>query len=158
MPRSSNALQRDRNRSRRANLAHEIDGADVDAQLERRRGDHGLELSGLELLFGGQAQLARQAAVMREHRVFAEPLGEIVRHALGQPPRVDEDERRPMFVDERADAVVDFLPHLVRRDRPKLVLRHFDCQIHGAPMAVVDDGDLRLLVGREEPRDDLQSA
>ena len=97
--RSADALQRDGDRSRRSDLADEIDGADVDAQLERRGGDDRLELSGFELLFGRQPQLARQAAVMREHRVFAEPLGQMVRHALGQPPRVDEDERRFVFAE-----------------------------------------------------------
>ena len=56
-------------------------------------------------------------------------------------------------LDERGEAVVDLLPHLVRRDRPELVLRHLDREIHRAAMAVVDDGDLRLLVGREEARD-----
>ena len=44
-----------------------------------------------------EPQLARQAAVMREHRVLAEPLAEMMRDALGEPPRVDEDERRPML-------------------------------------------------------------
>ena len=155
MSRPADALQRDGDRSRRADLADEIDGADVDAELERRRGDDRLELSGFELLFSRQPQLARQAAVMREHRVFAEPLGEIVGHALGQPPRVDEDERRLVLVNQRGDAVVNFPPHLVRRDRPELVLRHFDGQIHRAAMAVVDDRDLRVLVGRKEARDGL---
>ena len=52
MPGSADPLQCDRDRSRRADLADEIDRADVDAELERRRGDDGLELAGLELLFG----------------------------------------------------------------------------------------------------------
>ena len=99
MARSADALQRDGDRSRRADLADEIDGADVDAELERGRGDDRLELSGLQLLFGGQPQLARQAAVMREHRVFAEPLGQMMRDALGQPPRVDEHQRRPVLAE-----------------------------------------------------------
>ena len=98
-----------------------------------------LQLAALQPLFRRQPQLARQAAVMREHRVFAQPLGQMVRDALGQPPRVDEHQRRAVLVDQRGDAVVDLLPHLVRRDRPELVLRHFDRQIHRAAMPVVDD-------------------
>ena len=86
-----------------------------------------------------EPQLARQAAVMREHRVFAQPLAEMMGHALGQPPRVDEHERRPVLLNQRGDAVVDLLPHLVRRDRPQLVVRHLDREIHRAAMAVVDD-------------------
>ena len=34
---------------------------------------------------------------MREHRVFAQPLGQMVGDALGQPPRVDEHQRRPVL-------------------------------------------------------------
>ena len=92
--RAADALQRDRDRSRRSDLADEIDRADVDAELERRRGDDRLELAGLQPLFGGQPQLARQAAVMRQHGVFAEPLAKVMRDPLGQPARVDEHERR----------------------------------------------------------------
>ncbi len=49
--RSPDALQRNSDRSRRADLADEIDRADVDAELERCRRDDGLELSGFQLLF-----------------------------------------------------------------------------------------------------------
>ena len=44
--RPTDPLQRNGDRSRRADLAHEIDGPDIDAELERRRGDNGLQLSG----------------------------------------------------------------------------------------------------------------
>ena len=155
MSRPADALQRNGDRSWRSDLADEIHGADVDAELERRGGDNRLQLSGFELLFGGQPQLAGQAAVMGEHRVFAKPLGQMMGDALGQPPRVHEDEGRPVFLNQRGDAVVDLLPHLVRRDRPELVLRHLNREIHRAAMTVVDDVDLRVLVGREEARDDL---
>ena len=33
---------------------------------------------------GFQAQRAREAAVVRQHGVFAQPLGQMVRHAFGQ--------------------------------------------------------------------------
>ena len=52
MSRPADALQRDGDRSRRADLADEIDGADVDAELERRGGDDRLQLAGFEPLFG----------------------------------------------------------------------------------------------------------
>ena len=144
---AADALQRDRDRPRRADLADQIDRADVDAELERCRRHHRLQLAALQPLFGVEPQLARQAAVMRQHRVFAQPLGQMVRDALGQPPRVDEHQRRPVLGDQLGDAVVDLLPHLVRRDRPKLVLRNFDRQIHRAPMPVIDDRDAGVAVG-----------
>ncbi len=35
--------------------------------------------------------------MMRRHLVFAEALAQMQRHALRQPPRVDEDQRRAML-------------------------------------------------------------
>ena len=39
---------------------------------------------------------ARKAAVMRQHGVFAQPFGQCMRDAFGQPPGVDEDQRGAM--------------------------------------------------------------
>ena len=90
---AADALQRDRDRSRRADLADQIDRADVDAELERGGGHDRLQLAALQPLLGVEPELARQAAMMREHGVFAEPLAEMMGDPLGQPPRVDEHER-----------------------------------------------------------------
>ena len=146
---SADALKRDGNRPRRPNLTHKIDGADVDAELERRGGDDRLQLSRLEPLFRRQPELARQAAVMREHRIFAKPLTQVVRHAFGEAPGVDEDQRSPVFPYQCRDALVDFLPHLVRRDRPQLVAGDLDRQVHRAAMSMVDDVDGRIRIGRQ---------
>ena len=91
--RAADALQERGDRPRRADLADQVDVADVDAHLERRGGDDRLELARLEPLLGVEADLARQAAVMAGDRVFAEQLGQAMGHPLGQPPRVDEDQR-----------------------------------------------------------------
>src|SRR6185436_3572031 len=48
--RAADALQEGRDRARRADLDREVDVAHVDAELERRRGDDRLQVSGLELL------------------------------------------------------------------------------------------------------------
>ena len=45
MARSADALQECRDRARRADLDHQIDVADIDAQLQRRRGDQALAMS-----------------------------------------------------------------------------------------------------------------
>jgi hypothetical protein len=155
MARAADALQRHCDRSRRTDLADEIDSADIDAKLERRRRDDGLQFAGFELFFGRQSQLARQAAVMRNHRILTEQLAEMMGNALGKPSRIDEHERRPVLVNKRGYAVVNLLPHFVRCDRTKLVLRNFHGQIHRTTMAVIDYGDCGVLVGREEPRDNF---
>ena len=54
---------------------------------------------------------------MRGHMLVAEALGQLPRDALGHPPRVDEDERRAMRLDQFGEPVVDLLPDLVRHHR-----------------------------------------
>ena len=97
MARASRALQERRDRARRAELADEVDVADVDAELERRGRDQDLELAVLQPLLGLEPQLLRHAAVMRHHVIGAEQLGQVARRALGHPARVDEDERRAVL-------------------------------------------------------------
>ena len=112
--RPADALQQRRDAVRRSDLADQIDVADVDAELERRRRDQRLQLAALQPRLGVEPLLLRQAAVMRRDRVLAEPLAQMPRHALGQPPRVDEHERRPVLADEGGEPVVVLLPDLVR--------------------------------------------
>ena len=56
--RAPHPLQKRRNRARRAELADEIDVADVDPELERCGGDQHLELTALQPLLGVEAHLA----------------------------------------------------------------------------------------------------
>ena len=97
------ALQRHGDDPRRADVADQVHGADVDAQLERRRRHHGLERPGLEPLLGDEPPSAREAAVVGGHRRLAEPLGEGVAGALDEPPGVREDEGGAVLADELTD-------------------------------------------------------
>ena len=97
---AADALQEGRDRARRADLADEIDVADVDAEFERGGRHERLQFAALEPLLGGEPQLLRQAAVMRGDGLFAEAIAEIARDALGHAPRVDEHQRRAMRRDE----------------------------------------------------------
>ena len=74
---AADALQEGRDRARRAELADEIDLADVDAELQRGGGDQRPQLAALEPLLGGEPLLLGQAAVVGGDRVLAEPLGEM---------------------------------------------------------------------------------
>src|SRR4029077_11927283 len=62
--RTADPLQKGRDRARRTDLAHEVDIADIDAELERRGGDERLQLAGFQALFGVEAALLGKAAVM----------------------------------------------------------------------------------------------
>ena len=66
---AADALQRHGDRSRRADLADQIDRSDIDAQFERCRRDHRAQLAVLQPLLGLETQSARQASMMRQHCV-----------------------------------------------------------------------------------------
>src|SRR3954462_12534831 len=48
--------------------------------------------------------------------VFAKPLGQVERNALGQLSSIDKDERGAVLQDKFSNAVVDLVPHLMRSD------------------------------------------
>ncbi len=61
---SANPLQESRDGARRAELAHQVDVANVDAELQRRRGHDSLQMSVLQALLGELPARMREAAVM----------------------------------------------------------------------------------------------
>ena len=74
-------------------MTHEIDHADVDAQLERGRGHQDAQLAGLQTVFGVETDLPRETAVMGRDGVGAQPIGQVMRDAFREPARVDEHQR-----------------------------------------------------------------
>ncbi len=136
---SADALQQRRDAMRRADLADQVDVADVDAELERRGRDQRLERAGLEPVLRVEPRLLREAAVVRRDRVLAEPLAQVPRHALRQPSRVDEDERRLVRADQLGQPVVVLLPDLVRHHGAERRARDLDREVEPAAVAFVDD-------------------
>ncbi len=110
--RASHPLQERGDATRRADLNHQVDRADVDPQLQRRRRHQRPHAPLFQAGLGVQPQLAGEAAVVRRHLVLAQPLAQIARRPLGQAPRVHEDQRGPMLADQLGDPVVDLLPNL----------------------------------------------
>ena len=122
-----------------ADLADEVDGADIDSQLERRRSDERAELPVLETTLSVEAGFLRQASMMSRHRVHAEPPFEVPGNPLGQSPRVDKDKRRAVLLDKGGQPVVDLLPDLKRHHRLKRRAGHFDRQVESPEVSLVDD-------------------
>ena len=60
MARTADPLRRGRDGGWRVDENDFVDGADVDAEFERRRGDDGLQLSCLHAFFDGLADFLRQ--------------------------------------------------------------------------------------------------
>ena len=79
--------------ARRADLAHQLDRADVDAELERGGGHQGPQLAGPQARLDPVAAVLGQAAVVGGDHVVAEALAELMGEPLGQPPGVDEHQR-----------------------------------------------------------------
>ncbi len=151
--RASRALQERRDRARRSELAHEVDVADVDAELERGGGDEDLELAVLQPLLGLQPQLLRHAAVMRHHAIGAQELGQVPRRALRHPARVDENERRAMALRERRELRIDLFPDLVRHHRFERRGGDGEREIARPDVTGVDDRALaRLRLRARNPR------
>ncbi len=136
---AAGALQERGDRARRAELAHEVDVADVQPQLQRRRGHQHLQLAALEPLLGIQPELAREAAVVGGDGLLAEQVAQVARGALGHAARVDEDQRGAVLRDQLHDALVDLLPLVVGHDRGQRRRRHLQRQVALLGIADVDD-------------------
>lgn len=143
---TAGALQERGDRARRAELADQVDLADVDAQLQRGGGHQHLELAALQSLLGVQSQLLRQAAVVRRHVFLAQSLGQVPSGALGHPPGVDEDQGGAVRAHQLGEAVVDQLPGVVGHHRVERDGRNFDGEVAGAGVACVYDGDIASCV------------
>ena len=81
---------------RRADLAHELDGPDVDAKLQRRRRHQRPQLAGAQAVLDALAALPGERSVVRRDLVLAEPLTELVGDPLRERPGVDEYQRCPV--------------------------------------------------------------
>ena len=108
------ALQRDRDRARRADLAHQVHRADVDAQFERRRRHHRAQFAGFQPLLrppaAARAKGCRDAAAPRPRpaaRPDDAPRARTSRRVLTKTSVVRFSRI------SSASAVVDLVPHLV---------------------------------------------
>ena len=70
----------------RLDLQDEVDGAHVDAELERAGGDEAGQLAGLEQLLDLGALLARERAVVRARDLAIGRRGLVARGAVGATP------------------------------------------------------------------------
>ena len=105
VPGAPDPLQSPRDRLRRLDLDHEVDGTHVDAEFERRRRDQARDPACLQVLLDLRPLLASKRAVVRardleclssSRRQLVEPQ----REPLGQPAVVDEDDRGTMGANE----------------------------------------------------------
>ena len=115
--RAPDPLQAARDRARRLDLDHEVDGAHVDAELERRRGDDRPQAPRLQRVLDLGPLLARERAVVRADEVLVGELVEPGGEALGQAARVHEHDRGTVRADQLEQLRVDRGPDRRRRRR-----------------------------------------
>ncbi len=126
------ALQEGGDAAGRADLAHQLHRADVDAQLQRGGGDQGPEVTCAEARLHPVAPLLGQAAVVGRHHVLAQTLAQLMGQPFGQPAGVDEHQGGAVLGDEHRDAVEDVRHLLRRRHRLQLAVGQLDGQVDAA--------------------------
>jgi len=82
--------------------------------------------------------------VVGDHLVLADPLPEIMSHALGEPAGVGKDENGPVLRGKSLEPVVDLSPHLVGGDGGQLLVRRLDGNFPRADVPDRHDGARRL--------------
>src|SRR5436305_1365574 len=82
--------------------------------------------------------LAREAAVVASDLIGTHQIRQAGREPLGELSRIDENERGAVLIDELHDLAINLVPLLVRTDGGERGRRHFDRDIHCAPMPYVD--------------------
>ena len=94
VPRPADALHAGGDRRRGFDLDHQVDGAHVDAELHRRRGDDRRKLAAFEAVFDLDALGPGDRAVVGLGDLFVGELVDRRGEPLGQAAAVDEDHRR----------------------------------------------------------------
>ena len=153
---AADALERRGDALRALELEHDVDGADVDPELERARCDERAQLTRLEALLEHEAPLAREGAVVRLGDVLGGERVDARGDLLRLRAIVDEDERRAR--------VPDLVQHEGRDggpDRPvdvrEVVDRRADLGLHLLHESAVYDFDraesVRRFTAAKEARD-----
>jgi hypothetical protein len=157
VPRAPNPLEKSVDRTRRAELAYEVDVADVDAKLQRCGRHQHLQLTALQALLGIEAMLARETAVMGSYRLGIESLRQMTRDALRQTSRVHEHQRRTVLAHELRELVVDLRPDLVRHHCFERSIGQLDREVAMTLVTAVHDATASVTSGVQALRADQQS-
>src|SRR3954451_23119628 len=138
-------------RLRRLDLDHEVDGAHVDPELERRRRDEARNPARFQVLLDLRPLLARQGAVVSARNLLLRALVQAEREPLGETTVVDEDDRRTVRADELDERRVDRGP-----DRARLV--PFLAALPRLAHVLDGDDDLEVELLRDAGVDELDLA
>ena len=159
MPGTPHPLQQHPDGAGGTDLANQINIANVDAQLQRRRSHAYLNLPRFQPFLGIQPGGAGKAAVMRRHRLLPQPGAQLKGNPLHQLAGVDENQSSFMFLRQPGHRIQRLAPKLMRCDRPQFLLRQLQRQIQLPGMAGIHNGASRppirpdKLVAHQQPGD-----
>ena len=136
---ASDALKEGRDPARRTDLTDQVDRADVDAQLKRRRRHDGLEVAVLEPLLHHVPTLLGQRAVVSRDMLLADADAELMRNPLSQRATIDEDQRCPVLEDQLRQSVVHRAPMFVCGKRLERRVGCLNPELQLAPVPQVED-------------------
>jgi hypothetical protein len=144
--RPTHALEEGGETPGRADLADQLDRADVDPKLQGGRGHEGTQISRTQSSLDPVPPLLREASVVRGDPIFPETLPQLVGHAFGHPSRIHEHDRGSVLLHVLGYEIQD-LRHLLRgSDRTELVVGELKGQIEVALMADVHDRAARRAI------------
>ncbi len=146
---AAHALQKGCDAARGTDLAHQIDVADVDAQLQRGGGHQHPQLAALEALLGVQPVFLGQAAVVRGDVLAPQAVGQVARHPFGHAPGIDEHQRGAVQDGQLRQLVVHALPHFVGHHRFQRHRRQFQSEVARAHVAHVHHRAILAGTGQE---------
>src|ERR1700722_12229771 len=123
-----------------ADLADEVDVADVDAEFERCGGDEDFDFAVFEALLGVEAQDAGERAVVGGYVLGADAAGEFEGDLFDEAAGVDEDESGAVILCVGGEFVEDFVPYTGVGHGVEFVAGDFDGDVELAALAYLDDG------------------
>ena len=137
---AADALHGDGDGAGGADLADEVDVADVDAEFERCGGDEDFDFAVFEALLGVEAEGAGERAVVCGDVFGADAVGEFEGDFFDEAAGVDEDERGAVILRVGGEFVEDLFPHAGVGDGAEFVAGDFDGDVELAALAYLDDG------------------
>ena len=134
------ALHGDGNCAGAADLADEVDVADIDAQFEGGGGDEDFDVTVFEALLGVEAEGAGERAVMSGDVLGAETVAELEGDLFDEAAGVDKDKSGTVVLCVVGELVEDFGPHGVGGDGAEFVAGDLDGEVKLAALAYLNNG------------------
>ena len=141
---AADALHGDSDGTSAADLADEVDVADIYAEFERCGGNENFDVAVFEALLGVEAEGAGERAMMGGDVLGTEAVAEFEGDFFHEAAGVDEDEGGAVILGVVGEFVEDLGPHGVGGDGAEFVAGNLNGEVELATLADLDDGGGRM--------------